>query len=139
MRPPSKTPELPDPENPGSMDPAAIAAIDRNVGIRLYERRTLLGLSQQDVAARIGLSFQQLQKYERGINRISASRLYQLAAVLKATVGDFFEGASMAPAPQFTQSTEVRELLTAFHALPTESQRRAFRQLLASMKDSDAD
>jgi transcriptional regulator with XRE-family HTH domain len=57
--------------------------VDVHVGQRLRFRRKLMGLSQGDLAQRVGLTFQQIQKYERGINRISASRLVEFAAVLK--------------------------------------------------------
>jgi transcriptional regulator with XRE-family HTH domain len=65
--------------------------VDIHVGSRIRLRRTLLGLSQDKLAKDIGVSFQQLQKYERGTNRVSASRLYALAQVLDVTVGWFFE------------------------------------------------
>ena len=66
--------------------------VDIHVGTRLKERRILLGLSQEKLAAGLGLTFQQLQKYERGANRISAGRLYQLAGLLDVEVPYFFEG-----------------------------------------------
>lgn len=65
--------------------------MDIHVGKRLKARRTLLGMSQEKLADAIGLTFQQIQKYERGTNRISASRLYQLSGVLDVTVSYFFE------------------------------------------------
>ncbi len=65
---------------------------DRFVGIRIRERRIMLGLSQQQMAELIGVTYQQAHKYERGINRISAGRLYQIAKVLKVPVGFFYEG-----------------------------------------------
>jgi transcriptional regulator with XRE-family HTH domain len=65
--------------------------IDIHVGARLRLRRTLLGLSQEKLGEAVGITFQQLQKYERGANRISASRLYHLALVLDVPVGFFFE------------------------------------------------
>lgn len=86
----------------------------------------------------MGLSFQQLQKYERGINRISASRLYQLAKLLKVPVSDFFEDVPAVLQPSAVPDTEVRELLEAFNALGTETQRRAFTQLLAAMKSPNS-
>lgn len=66
--------------------------IDLHVGARLRLRRTLLGLSQEKVSDAVGITFQQLQKYERGSNRISASRLYNLARVLTVPVSFFFDG-----------------------------------------------
>lgn len=69
-------------------------AADRHVGTRARMRRLMLGLSQTDVASAVGLTFQQLQKYEKGVNRISASRLQQLSSVLRVPVPFFFEGLS---------------------------------------------
>ena len=65
--------------------------IDVHVGNRLRLRRTLLGMSQQKVGEALGLTFQQVQKYERGTNRIGASRLWDLAGVLDCPVSFFFE------------------------------------------------
>ncbi len=65
--------------------------IDVHVGARLRLRRTLLGLSQEKLGEAVGITFQQLQKYERGSNRISASRLYNLAQVLNVPVSFFFD------------------------------------------------
>lgn len=65
--------------------------IDVHVGARVRLRRTLLGMSQEKLGDALGLTFQQVQKYERGANRIGASRLYDLARVLEVTVSFFFE------------------------------------------------
>jgi transcriptional regulator with XRE-family HTH domain len=65
---------------------------DRHVGRRLRERRITLDLTQAELAERLSITFQQLAKYERGINRISAGRLWALARALGVEVGWFFEG-----------------------------------------------
>ncbi len=65
--------------------------IDVHVGARIRLRRTLLGISQSTLAEMIGLTFQQVQKYERGVNRVSSSRLVDLANALDVTVSYFFE------------------------------------------------
>lgn len=65
--------------------------IDTHVGARMRLRRTLLGISQEQLAAALGLTFQQVQKYERGTNRISASRLFQLSRVLDVPITWFFD------------------------------------------------
>ena len=65
--------------------------IDLHVGKRMRQRRTLLGLSQERLAEALGLTFQQVQKYERGANRISASRLYELGRVLEVAIGFFYD------------------------------------------------
>jgi transcriptional regulator with XRE-family HTH domain len=66
--------------------------IDVHVGARLRARRKLIGMSQEAVADALGLTFQQVQKYERGLNRLSASKLYRAAAALKVAPAYFFEG-----------------------------------------------
>ncbi len=68
------------------------AETDRYVGGRIRERRVMLGLTQRQMADMIGVSYQQTHKYERGINRISAGRLFEIARVLKVPVSYFFEG-----------------------------------------------
>src|SRR5579859_7893844 len=65
--------------------------IDLHVGLRLKTRRIMLGISQQLLAQRLGISFQQVQKYERGSNRLAASTLYRAAGILDVEVGWFFE------------------------------------------------
>jgi transcriptional regulator with XRE-family HTH domain len=68
--------------------------IDVHVGNRVRMRRTLMGLSQSELGGALGLTFQQVQKYERGANRIGASRLYDLAGIMGISVGYFFENIS---------------------------------------------
>ncbi len=70
--------------------------VDISVGGRLRQRRTLLGMSQEKLGRAVGLTFQQIQKYERGVNRIGASRLLQLSRALGVPVAYFFE---VVPAP----------------------------------------
>lgn len=79
--------------------------IDLHVGRRLRQRRTLLGMSQERLAELLGVTFQQVQKYERGANRIGASRLYLLGQALDVPVGWFFEAApGPAPAPGLAEA-----------------------------------
>ncbi len=66
--------------------------IDKHVGTRIRERRIMMGLSQQQMADMIGVTYQQAHKYERGINRISAGRLYEITQVLGVPLTHFFEG-----------------------------------------------
>jgi transcriptional regulator with XRE-family HTH domain len=66
--------------------------VDRHVGARMRARRIMLGLTQQQLADLIGVTYQQAHKYEKGINRMAAGRLYKVAQVLGAEVGYFFEG-----------------------------------------------
>lgn len=65
--------------------------VDAHVGARLRQRRMLLGISQEQLAEMLGLTFQQVQKYERGTNRVSASRLFQLARALETPITWFFD------------------------------------------------
>ncbi|MBI0539258.1 XRE family transcriptional regulator [Roseomonas sp. KE2513] len=76
---------------PQEKEQARSSPIDVHVGSRVRLRRTLLGLSQEKLGEAIGLTFQQVQKYERGINRIGASRLFDLAGVLDVPIGFFFD------------------------------------------------
>ena len=66
--------------------------IDRHAGARIRERRIMLGLTQQQLAEMIGVTYQQAHKYERGINRVSAGRLFEVAQVLSVPVNYFFDG-----------------------------------------------
>lgn len=65
--------------------------IDQYVGGRIRARRKVLGVSQEKLADQLGLTFQQVQKYERGANRVSASKLYEIARALNASITYFFE------------------------------------------------
>src|SRR5262245_60471654 len=73
--------------------------IDKHVGSRVRMRRMMLAMSQQKLADALGLTFQQVQKYERGANRMGASRLQQMSDILQVPVEFFFEGAPNASAP----------------------------------------
>ncbi len=66
--------------------------VDVHVGGRVRARRTLIGMSQEDLGKRVGLTFQQIQKYEKGMNRIAASRLWQFSLILGQPISWFFEG-----------------------------------------------
>lgn len=117
--------------------------IDIHVGQRLRLRRTLLGLSQETLGEAVGITFQQLQKYERGANRISASRLFNLSQVLGVPVTFFFEdlpspGAEMGE-PSETQEfesmarRETLELVRAYYRIPEENVRRRSFELIKAL------
>lgn len=72
----------------------AANAIDKRLGERVRARRLQIGMSQEKLAALLGVTFQQVQKYEKGVNRIAASRLFDVAAALDLTVASFYEGLS---------------------------------------------
>ena len=71
--------------------------IDRYVGARVRMRRMMLGMSQEKLGDALGLTFQQVQKYEKGANRIGASRLQHIAVIFQVPVSFFFEGAPNVP------------------------------------------
>jgi transcriptional regulator with XRE-family HTH domain len=71
--------------------------IDKHVGSRVRMRRMMLGMSQEKLGNSLGLTFQQVQKYEKGTNRIGASRLQQISHILEVPVSFFFEGAPVVP------------------------------------------
>jgi transcriptional regulator with XRE-family HTH domain len=80
---------------------------DKHVGSRVRMRRMMLSMSQQKLADGLGLTFQQVQKYERGANRIGASRLQQISHLLQVPIAFFFEGAPNASAPPRLQWKRV--------------------------------
>lgn len=100
--------------------------VDRHVGTRVRQRRRVLGLTQQDLAADLGVTFQQVQKYELGFNRVSASRLWQVARVLDVEVEFFFEGLDHAPGTgdQAVPDEEAMSLLRSFSAISDRKRRR---------------
>jgi len=114
-------------------------SIDKYVGSRIRMQRLLLGMSQEKLAGAIGLTFQQVQKYEKGVNRVGASRLHQISAVLRVTPAFFFEGSpampgekrtsAMAPLPdyiaEFLASVEGIDLVKAFVRITSRKLRRS--------------
>ncbi len=123
-------------------------AVDVHVGARVRMRRKFLGLSQQALAATIDLTFQQVQKYERGFNRISASKLYEISRTLKAPIQYFFEGYgghdvvdgfSESTSEQmvygFLMTSEGIELASAFPRIGNGRQRRRLVELVRSLAE----
>lgn len=105
--------------------------IDRHIGSRVRARRIMLGMSQEKLADALGLTFQQVQKYEKGVNRIGASRLLQIAGILDVGIDFFFEGIPGLRAGGFSGNSVMAEFLTS-----PESDRlvRSF----VGLKDDDA-
>ena len=138
----------------GSPDP-----IDIHVGRRVKLRRTLLRISQEQLAGGIGVTFQQVQKYENGHNRVSASRLYDISRVLDCPISYFFEdvgeevtASRSTPQPRTgeglsesqtgldddpMQRTETLELVRAYWRLRSTALRRNVLDLLANMSKQD--
>jgi transcriptional regulator with XRE-family HTH domain len=104
--------------------------IDRHVGARVRERRIMLGFTQQQLADLIGVTYQQAHKYERGINRISAGRLFEIAHVLSVPVNYFFEGLSQEEGRQISSRERMcLELARNFAQIPNERHQEALSQL----------
>ncbi len=108
---------------------AELRKVDAHVGRRIRERRILMGLSQEKLAAHLGVTFQQQQKRERGANRVSASALHLTAEVLDVPITHFFEGlASDTPAQVDDNMTkrETLELVRAYHAIEYDARKAVF-------------
>ena len=121
----------------GEPRPTARAnAADRYVGARIRERRVMLGLSQQQLAHMIGVTYQQAHKYERGLNRISAGRLYEIAQVLSVPISWFFDGLAdhekVEPALTSRQRMGL-ELARNFAAIDNEKHQEALSQMARAL------
>ena len=119
--------------------------IDRHIGARLRQRRVMNGLTQQGLADLIGVTYQQAHKYENGVNRIAAGRLYTIAQVLGVEVGYFFEGLQNAPSSQPSPQQRVfLDLARNFRSIRARKHQEAICLLtrilanLENLSDSDA-
>ncbi len=110
---------------------------DRHVGKRIRERRIMLGLSQQQMADMIGVTYQQTHKYERGINRISAGRLYEIAQVLRVPVGYFFDGLGdrLEEDPLNMRQRRCLELARNFSRISSERHQEAVSHLARALSN----
>jgi transcriptional regulator with XRE-family HTH domain len=125
--------------------------IDAHVGGRMRMRRMMLGMSQATLGERLGLTFQQVQKYEKGINRMGASRLQHAGDILGVAVPFFFEGATggtfkpdgSAPSPayvnEFVSSEDGLRLAKAFMRIPRSALRRRIVQLVNEIVGEDGE
>ena len=103
---------------------------DRYVGARIRERRIMLGLTQQQLADLIGVTYQQAHKYERGINRVSAGRLFEVAQVLSVPVNYFFDGLDQENERSISPRERMcLELARNFAQIPNERHQEALSQL----------
>lgn len=106
--------------------------VDAHVGKRIRHRRWMVGMTQQQLADRVGIKFQQIQKYETGMNRVSASRLWDVAEALGVTISFFFEGIDDArETPHGVEGDmladkEALELVRSYYAIPEAQRRRLF-------------
>ncbi|MBT8417964.1 MAG: helix-turn-helix domain-containing protein [Silicimonas sp.] len=117
--------------------------VDVHVGKRIRHRRWLVGITQQQLAEAVGIKFQQIQKYETGMNRVSASRLWDIAEALSVPVSFFFEGlgdqaenaAGNKELPgDILKDKEALELVRSYYAIP-ETQRRRLFELARVLSD----
>ena len=123
--------------------------IDVHVGDRVRNLRRHRGLSQEQLAGHLALTFQQIQKYERGANRVSASKLYEIAKALRTPIAYFFEGYGDGDetAPEvssaersilkFLSTPEGLELSKSFPKVPSARQRRRILDLVRSLAEED--
>lgn len=113
-----------------------IHPVDIHVGDRLKFFRVQAGLSQQAIAKSVGLTFQQIQKYEKGTNRISASRLYEFSQILGHPVQDFFAGLKQGdPTPLVAPSRLDYEILNLLGGLTDDRVKRQIRAMLSAMTE----
>ena len=112
--------------------------IDRYVGARMRERRIMLGLTQQQMAELIGVTYQQAHKYEKGINRIAAGRLFTIAQALGVEVGYFFDGMNderaFKPTPQ---QRMLLELARNFIGMPSRKHQEALCNLARALSNPE--
>ena len=112
--------------------------IDRYVGARIRERRIMLGLTQQQLADLIGVTYQQAHKYERGINRVSAGRLFEVAQVLSVPVSYFFDGLEQDNERAISPRERMcLELARNFAQIPNERHQEALSQLARVLATGD--
>ena len=109
--------------------------VDVHVGKRVRHRRWLIGMTQQQLAEQVGIKFQQIQKYETGANRVSASRLWDIAEALDVPVSFFFEGLDEQDKDATVKSVvptdimgdkEALDLVRSYYAIPENQRRRLF-------------
>lgn len=140
-------PEIADRHEPVEIDDAdesksspRAGEVDRYVGGRIRERRIMLGLSQQQLARMIGVTYQQAHKYERGLNRISAGRLFEIAQVLGVPISWFFESMpAVSTAPELNQRQRMcLELARNFALIDNEKHQEALSQMARALAHGDA-
>ena len=108
--------------------------VDIHVGKRVRQRRWMIGMTQQQLADKVGIKFQQIQKYETGMNRVSASRLWDIAEAMDVAVAFFFDGIQSETAEMgeaigdVLADKEALELVRTYYAIP-EAQRRQLFEL----------
>lgn len=113
--------------------------IDRHVGNRIRERRIMLGLSQQELAELIGVTYQQAHKYEHGINRVAAGRLYLLSKVLNVTVEFFFQGLDEPQIETQPRQRMLLEMTRLFTSLRSRRRQEAVCELVRALAEREGE
>lgn len=118
--------------------------VDCHVGLRVRMRRKEMGISQERLADALGITFQQVQKYERGANRVSASKLWEIASALRTPVAYFYDGlgeqdgaARRDSTQDFMHSAEGIELMASFPRISEPSIRRKIVELVRVVADEN--
>ncbi|KPN64168.1 hypothetical protein XMM379_001105 [Aliiroseovarius sp. xm-m-379] len=117
--------------------------VDVHVGKRIRHRRWMVGMTQQQLAEKVGIKFQQIQKYETGMNRVSASRLWDISNALSVPISFYFEGLEGTAASEGEQNLpsdiladkEALELVRSYYSIP-ENQRRRLFELARVLSDA---
>jgi transcriptional regulator with XRE-family HTH domain len=117
--------------------------IDLHIGLRLRQRRMTLGITQADLAKAVGLTFQQIQKYESGANQLVSSRLYELASVLRVPVSFFFDGLARSERSgvanlaglSLLATVEAQRLILSYWQIDKIRVRKHVRDLIQSLSD----
>ena len=117
--------------------------VDVHVGKRIRHRRWMVGMTQQQLAEQVGIKFQQIQKYETGMNRVSASRLWDISEALSVPISFFFEGIEVEPLVEGQKTLpgdiladkEALELVRSYYSIP-ENQRRQLFELARVLSDA---
>ena len=115
--------------------------VDKHVGRRIRERRLILGMTQQQMAEAIGVTYQQGHKYEKGINRVAAGRLHQIACALGVSPDYFFEGLGDVGVKTFRATEQQRlllELARNFLCIPDKKHQQAICDMARSLSDPEA-
>lgn len=135
-------------------EPRTANPVDAHVGRQVRTRRRVLGISQEKLAGQLGLTFQQVQKYERGSNRVSASKLYEIARALNSPISYFFDGLADPTAERadgmqeshneqfvhdFLMTPEGLELAETFPRIRERAVRRKILDLVRSLSGDNSD
>ena len=124
--------------NVSKLEQLNAADIDRHVGERIRRRRVMLGLTQEQLGEALGISYQQIQKYETGANRVSAGRLFMISQILEVGIAVLFDGlGEEVDSDVSNASRHVIELVRAFSKISDEKVRGSVMSLVRTLSDKD--